>query len=159
MLAYGGVLGWACALSRKVEALTLTIGVIGGLLLLVALWRGYVDLLGSALLLLGAAYVLGLLAGHHVLDEAAPLAAGGLLACGELAAWSLEQRPRVPAPERLFVARAAAVGLLVLAGTGVSALVLGVAAAPVGSGLVWTLLGAVAAVGAIGVATRLATRG
>ena len=159
MLAYGGVLVWACALSPKVEALTLTIGVVGALLLLVALWRGYVDLLSSALLLLGAAYVRGLLAGRHALDEAGPLAAGGMLACGELAAWSLEQRPRVPAPQRLVLARAGAVGALVLGGTGAAALVLGMAAAPIGGGLAWALLGAAAAVGAIGVATRLATRG
>ena len=158
MLAYGGVLAWACALSWKVAPVTLTLGVIGGLLLLLALWRGYVDLLGTSLLLAGAAYVLGLLAGRHVLDEAAPLVAGGLLACGELAAWSLEQRPHVPAAERLVLARAGAIGVLVLAGMGAAALVIAVASAPVGSGLAWTLVGAVAAVGAIAVAPRQATR-
>jgi hypothetical protein len=158
VLAYGGVLAWACALSWKVAPVTLTLGVIGGLLLLLALWRGYVDLLGTSLLLLGAAYVLGLLAGRHVLDEAAPLVAGGMLACGELAAWSLEQRPRVPAVQRLVLARAGAVGVLVLAGMGAAALVIAVASAPLGAGLPWTLAGALAAVGSIAVVTRLATR-
>jgi hypothetical protein len=150
------VLAWASALSRKAAPVTLTLGVAGFVLLLVVLWRGHLDLLGTSLLLLGAAYVLGLLAGHHVLDQGAPLVAGGLLACGELASWSLEQRPRVPAAEPLVRARATAVGVLVLAGTGAAALVLAVAAAPVGSGIAWTLLGALAAVGAIAVAARLA---
>lgn len=158
MLVYGGVLVWACVLSRNAAPVTATLGVVGALLLLVVLWRRQLELLASSLLLLGAAYVLGLLAGRHTLDEAAPLVAGGLLACGELAAWSVEQRPRVPAVGRLVLARFGAVALLVLAGTGVAALVLAAGAAPVGSGLGWTLVGTAAAVAAIGLAARLATR-
>jgi hypothetical protein len=43
----------------------------------------------------------------------------------------------------------------VLAGLGASALVLALAAAPVGGGLAWTVLGAAAAVVVVGLAARL----
>jgi hypothetical protein len=150
------VLAWACALSPKAAPLTAMLGVVGALLLLLVLWRRQLELIGTALLMLGAAYVLGLLAGRHTLDEGAPLVAAGLLACGELAAWSAEQRPRVPGPRAVVLGRAGAAGLLVAAGGGVAALVLAVAAAPVGSGLAWTVVGAAAAVLAVGIAARLA---
>jgi hypothetical protein len=57
---------------------------------------------------------------------------------------------------RVLVARGTAIGLLVVGGVAVSALVLALAAAPVGGGLAWTILGAASAVGVIGLATRLA---
>jgi hypothetical protein len=158
VLAYAGVLAWACALSPKAAPLTATLGVIGALLLLVVLWRRLLELIATVLLLLGAAYVLGLLSGGHTLDEGAPLVAAGLLACGELTAWSLQQRPHVPAPRPVVLGRAGALALLLAAGAGAAALVVAVAAAPVGSGLAWTLVGAAAAVLAIAVAARLATR-
>jgi hypothetical protein len=56
----------------------------------------------------------------------------------------------------VLVARGVAIALLVMAGAGVSALVLALAAAPVGGGLAWTIVGAASAVGVIGLATRLA---
>jgi hypothetical protein len=150
------VLAWACLLARRVLPITLTLGAIGALLLGFVLVRGLLDLLGSAVLMVGAAYVLALFAGHHALDEAAPLVAAALLVCTELAAWSVDDRPRVHADRGLAAARARAVSLLVLCGLGVSALVLAVALAPAGGGLAWTVLGAAAAVGVVAVIGRLA---
>ena len=149
------MLTWSCVLAPKVAPVTLTLGAVGALLLGFVLVRGLIDLLGSALLMAGACYVLGLFAGRHVLDEGAPLVATALLACAELAAWSLEGRPRVPADPGLTFARGRAVALLVLSGLAAAALVVVVAAAPVGGGLTWTMLGAVAAVGVVAVIGRL----
>lgn len=157
-VAYGGVLAWSCVLAPEVVPVTLTLGGVGAMLLGFVLVRGLLDLLGSALLFAGACYVLGLFAGGHVLDEAAPLVAAALLACAELAAWSLEDRPRVSADQGLTFARGRAVALLVLSGLAASALVLVVAAAPVGGGLAWTVLGASAAVAVVAVIGRLSRR-
>jgi hypothetical protein len=158
-LAYGGVLAWSCILSPKVVPVTLTLGGVGALLLALVLVRGLQDLLGSAVLMAGAAYVLGLFAGRHDLDEAAPLVAAALLACTELASWSLDDRPPVAADRGLTAARARAVAVLVVAGLFAAALVLVVAAAPVGGGLAWTVLGAAAAVGAVALIGRFARSG
>jgi hypothetical protein len=141
-----------------VAALTATLGAIGAMLLVLVLVRGLDDLLGSAVFLLGGCYVLGLFAGHHPLDERAPLVAAALLLSAELATWSLEQRRPIPAPRQLVLARLGAIGVLAFAGLAASALVLVASAAPVGSGLAWTLLGAVAAVLAVAVTARLASR-
>ena len=151
------MLAWACVLAPRVVPLTLSLGGIGALLLGLVLVRGLQDLLGSALLMLAACYVLGLFVGRHVLDEAAPLVAAALLACAELASWSLDDRPHVAADRGLTAARARAVALLVLTGLGASTLVLVVASAPVGGGLAWTVLGAAAAVGVVAVIGRLAS--
>jgi hypothetical protein len=146
---YGGVLAWSCALSTRVIPLTLFLGGAGALLLGVVLARGADELLGSALLLLGAAYVLGLLVGRRSLDDAAPLVGAGLLLCAELATWSLELRFRVALEPALRAQRVRAVGLLVFAGLAAASLVLVVAATSLGSGLAWSVLGSAAALGAI----------
>jgi hypothetical protein len=156
LAVYGGVLAWACALAPKVVPLTGTLGGIGAALLVLMLVRGLDDLLASSVFLLGGCYVLGLFAGHHPLDERAPLVAAALLASAELATWSLEHRRPVPAAQQVVLARLGALSLLVLAGLAASALVLVASAAPVGRGLAWTLLGSVAAVLAVGVTARLA---
>jgi hypothetical protein len=155
-VSYLGVLAWACALSPRFMPVLLFLGGCGLALLGLVLVRGLDDLLGTAVLLLGVCYVLGLLVGRHTLDEAAPLAAAGLLLSTELAAWSLEERVRVHAARRLWFARAAAVAVLVLGGLLASSLVLAVAATSVGGGLAWSFAGATAAVLAVVVAARLA---
>lgn len=150
--AYGGVLVWACLLSTRVLPLTLFLGGAGALLLGLVLSRGHDELLGSALLLLAAAYILGLLVGHHSLDQAAPLIGAALLLCAELATWSLEFRFRVALEPALRLQRVRAVGLLAFSGLAAASLVLAVAATSVGGGLAWSLLGSAAAVGAIALA-------
>jgi hypothetical protein len=150
--AYGGVLAWSCLLSTRVVPVTLFLGGAGALLLGLVLARGLDELLGSALLLLAAAYVLGLLVGHHSLDDAAPLVGAALLLCAELATWSLELRFRVALEPALRFQRVRAVGLLVFAGLAAASLVLVVAATSIGGGLAWAMLGSAAAVGTIALA-------
>lgn len=150
--AYGGVLTWSCLLATRVAPLTLFLGGAGALLLGFVLVRSTEELLGSALLLLGAGYVLGLLVGRRSLDEGAPLVGAGLLLCAELATWSVELRFRVALEPALRLRRARAVGLLVLAGLASASFVLVVAATSIGGGLAWAILGSAAAVGAIALA-------
>jgi hypothetical protein len=150
--AYGGVLAWSCVLSTRVAPLTLFLGGAGALLLGFVLVRGSDELLGSALLLLGAGYVLGLLVGRRSLDEGAPVVGAGLLICAELATWSLELRFRVALDPALRLQRVRAVGLLVFAGLAAASFVLVAAATSIGGGLVWAVLGSAAAVGAIALA-------
>lgn len=150
---YGGVVAWSCALSTRILPLTLFLGGAGALLLGFMLVRGADELLGSALFLLAAGYVLGLLVGRHSLDDGAPLVGAGLLLCAELATWSLDLRFRVALEPALRLQRARAVGLLVVAGLAASSLVVLVAATSVGGGLAWAVLGSAAAVGAIALAS------
>lgn len=154
--AYGGVLAWSCLLAPKFTPVTLFLGGVGALLLVLVILRGLDDLLGSSLLLLGACYVVALFVGRHPLDEAAPLVGAALLLCSELAMWSLEERHAVAASRALRLARARTVGLLVFAGLGAGALVLVSANSSLGGGLLWTVLGAGAAVFAVAIAARLA---
>lgn len=149
------MLAWSCLLAPRVVPVTLFLGGIGGLLLVLVLVRGLDDLLGSSLLLVSACYVVGLFAGRHPLDEAAPLVGAALLLCSELATWSLGERRSVATSRALRLARARAVGLLVLAGLAASALVVAGASSSLGGGLAWAVLGAAAAVAAVAVAVRL----
>lgn len=134
----------------------LAIGCAGGVLLATVLVRAVEELLASALFLGGAAYVLGLLAGHHVLDDGVPLVAAGLLACGELATWSVQEQSRGPVERGVPAARAGATFALLVGGLFVAAIVLAVAALPAGAGLGWTVLGAAAAVVVVALARRAA---
>jgi hypothetical protein len=146
------VLTWSCLLATRVAPLTLFLGGAGALLLAFVLVRSTEELLGSALLLLGAGYVLGLRVGRRSLDEAAPLVGAGLLLCAELATWSLELRFRVAVEPALRFQRARAIGLLVFAGLAAASFVIVVAATSIGGGLAWAILGSAAAVGAIALA-------
>lgn len=150
------MLAWSCLLAPHIVPVTLFLGGVGGLLLVLVIVRGLDDLLGSALLLVSACYVLGLYVGRHPIDEVAPLVGAALLLCSELATWSLEERRPVAASRAIRLARARAVVLLVLAGLGASALVVVAANTSLGGGVLWAALGSAAAVGAVAVAVRLA---
>ena len=155
--AYGGVLAVAFTRDGSVAAELAPGAALGTLFLLFALARGGV-LLGFALWLAGASYVAGIVAAGHAVDATAPVVALLLLLCGELAAWSLDERPRILAGDLLEWRRGAALGGLALAGRVVSALILALSAVPAGHGLFWTALGAAAAVGVAGTAAALAGR-
>jgi hypothetical protein len=116
--------------------------------------RGY----GLALFLAGATYVGALEAAGHRIDAAAPLVAVLLLLCGELSAWSLDERLRIRADPALAWRRGAAVGILALAGLAAATIVVGLSAVPPSHGLAWTVAGAVAAVGAAGTGIWVARR-
>jgi hypothetical protein len=157
LAAYGGVI--AVALGRAGStAPALTPGAaFGTVLLVVALARGGTTL-GPALWLGGATYVAFVVSTKHSVDAAAPLVAVLLLLCGELSAWSLDQRWRIRSDADLAWRRGAAVGTLALAGLAVSAFLVALSAVPTGHGLAWTAAGAAAAVGAAGTGIWLVRR-
>ena len=115
-------------------------------------------MLGLALFLAGATYVAFLVADHDRVDATAPLVATLLLLCGELTAWSLDERWEIRAADGLAWRRGGALALLALAGLGVSALLVALSAVPSSHGLAWTVAGAAAAVGAAGIGVWVARR-
>jgi hypothetical protein len=154
-LVYGGLLAYVWTRDTRIASLTAALGVIGCLLLLYALLRRADDFLPWPLVLLGIAYAVSLLVRGSGIDEGAPLVAAGMLLCSELASWSFDERRKIAAERTVVVARATALTLLVLAGLGASSLALALAAAPIGGGIVWTTVGAVAAVTAVALAARV----
>jgi len=129
----------------------------GAVFLVFALVLGW-PALGAALWLAGGSYV-GYVAGvRHGLDARAPLVAVLLLLCGELTAWSLDERWRIRADRQLVWRRAGAVALLTLGGLAAATLVVALAAVPPSHGLILTLAGAIAAVGAASTGIVLARR-
>jgi hypothetical protein len=81
-----------------------------------------------------------------------------LLLCAELAAWSLDERWRIPSDPQLPWRRGAAVAALALAGLVASTVVVALSAVPPDHGLAWTAVGAAAAVGAAGTGVWVARR-
>jgi len=79
--------------------------------------------LGAALWLGAATYVAFVVHVEHDVDATAPLAATLLLLCGELSAWSLDERWRIRAEPQLAWRRGAAVAALAFGGLVVSAVV------------------------------------
>jgi hypothetical protein len=92
------------------------------------------------------------------IDPTAPLVAVLLLLCGELSAWSLDERLRIRADAALAWRRGAAVGVLALAGLAGATIVVALSAVPPNHGLTWTVAGAAAAVGAAGTGIWVARR-
>jgi hypothetical protein len=130
---------------------------LGTLLLVVALLFGGRGL-GTALFLAGGTYVAAVVSAGDRIDASATLMAVLLLLCGELTAWSLDERWRIRPEESLAWRRAAAVTALALAGLGVAAFVVALSAVPSSHGLLLTVAGAVAAVGAAGTGIWVARR-
>jgi len=150
-----GVLAYVLTRDERLAPVLGAIGGIGALLLLYALVRRVNELLPWPIVCVGVAYAIPLFVRSRGIDEAAPLLGAGLLLCTELAAWSFDEHFRIRAERAVVVARGGALALLMLGALGSAALVLALAAAPVGRGLAWTVLGAAAAVVVVGLAARL----
>lgn len=148
----------AYAASRRFEVAPIVaiVGGVGLLVLLFVLWRRAEAALTWVVLLLGTSYALTVVVHHRGVDDAAPLVAAGALLCAELAAWSCGEQRTAHRERAVVVGRAAALLVLVVAGLGVAALAVALAAAPIGGGLGWTALGALAAVTVVAIASRLA---
>jgi hypothetical protein len=130
---------------------------LGALLLVVALvFDGRA--LGAALFLAGATYVAAVAAAGAGADASAPLVAVLLLLCGELTAWSLDERLEIQAEAALARRRGAAIATLGLSGLAVAVLVVALSAVSPNHGLGWTVLGAAAAVAAAGTGIWVAHR-
>jgi hypothetical protein len=150
-IAYAGVFAYSVTREPTLTPLIAPVAAFGALLLLFVLARRTDDLLGWAVLLNGIAYAGATIAhGRHV-DEAAPLVGAALLLCAELAAWSLDERWTIRAERGVLATRLAGVAALCTAGLVTSSLVVALATSSVGGGLLWTVLGAAAAVGVVAV--------
>ncbi len=152
------MLTYAVVRESTLAALVIGLGAFGAVLLVLVLWRAMDEFLPWALILLGIAYTISLLVHGHGVDSASPLVGFGLLACAELAVWSLEERYPVAAERAVLWARVWALAGLAAAGLAASALVVALSAAPAGAGLAWTVLGAAAAVLVVAVASQLVRR-
>jgi len=157
---YGGVFAYALVREheRTAAPVTAALGGVGALLLLLVLRRADADLLVWPLGLLGVGYAVAIAVRGSGLDEGAPFVAAGLLLCGELAAWSMDERFGIRADRAVVVARAVGVGALVFAGLAVAALVVALSATSAGGGLAWTVLGSIAAVGVVALGVAVARR-
>ena len=144
--------------STKVALATGGIGGLGAVLLVALLVRANADLIPWPLACLGTAYTVALVVAGRGVDDAAPLVAVELLLCGELAAWSIDERLRIPEERAVVRARTLALGALALGSLAVAALVVALAASPAGGGLAWTALGAASAVAVVALAVGLARR-
>jgi hypothetical protein len=154
--AYGGVLADALVRAGSDADAFAPGAALGALLLLVALVYGRG--LGLALFLAGATYVGAVVAAGHRIDASAPLVAVLLLLCGELSAWSLDERWRIRADPTLAWRRGIALGVVALAGVAAATIVVALSAVPPNHGLAWTVAGAAAAVGAAGTGIWVARR-
>jgi len=130
---------------------------VGAVLLVVALVYGGPGL-GGALFLAGGTYVAAVASAGDRVDASAPLVAALLLLCGELSAWSYDERLAIRAEPQLAWRRSAAVAALAFAGLVVATLVVSLSAVGPNHGLGWTALGAAAALGAAGTGIFVARR-
>ena len=158
--AYGAVFAYALAREHERAAAPATgaLGGLGALMLVWILWRADADLLPWPAGLLAAAYAVSIVVHGRSVDGGAPLVAVGLLLTGELAAWSMDERHRIPAERSIVLGRASALGLLAFSGLAVAGLVVALAGTSAGGGVAWTLAGSVAAVAAVAVGVGLARR-
>jgi hypothetical protein len=154
LVLYAAVVAYAASRKPPIAIVALALGAMGALMLLAMLVRRIDELLPASLALVGIAYAIEILARGSGVDDGAPLVGVALLLCAELATWSLDERWTIKAERAVVLARGTALAGLALTGLGVGALVLALAAAPVGGGLVWTVLGAAATVLVVAVATR-----
>jgi hypothetical protein len=155
--AYGGVVADAVVRAGSNAGFLAPAAGLGALLLVVALVDGGRGL-GAALWLGAGTYVAFVVQhGHHV-DATAPVVAVLLLLCGELSAWSLDERWPIRADAGLAWRRGGAVAALAFASLVVAAVVVALSAVPPSHGLAWTVVGAAAAVGAAGTGVWVARR-
>ena len=127
----------------------LAVGAAGLLILFVALATRWSGAITGALVVLGGQQAVRLELGTHELDVWAPLLAAGLLACAELAWWSID--PRVPAWAQpgLTARRLATIVAMCAFGTGIGAVMLVAAGASLSGGVGLELVGILAATGAV----------
>jgi hypothetical protein len=150
--------GFAVSLPPRADRLSAVVAALGiaavGLLVLALLGR-WSGLLPWALALAGAEYACFLLLRGKVIDAYAPVYAGGLLLCTELAFWSMERHLPGDRPG-LGRRRATLVGAGCLVAGGFGAMILSASELAIRGGLLLEVLGVAAAVGAFALLARLA---
>jgi hypothetical protein len=112
----------------------------------------------AAIAVLGAEYVAILGFEADTLDTQAPVVAGALLAVAELAYWSLELRVPVVDEAGTYLRRLALLAALIVGVVGVGAIMLTLVEVVEAGGVPVDVLGAVAALGALGLLAFAARR-
>ena len=130
------------------------VGLLGALILVVALVARFPGLVAWAVALLGAGYSAALLLEGGTIDAGAPLYAVGLLLLAELAYWSLELH--LPSDPGITARRVGRLVLIALVAGGVSALVLAASELAAEGGLGLEALGVAAAGAALALVALLA---
>ena len=115
-------------------------------------------LVPAAVFLLGAGYASHLAFDDVPLDQGSAAFAAGLIAVAELAYWSLELRSTVPDEAGGYLRRIAFVATLALATLGLGAVLLAAVELGREGGIGLELLGALAAVAALGIVAVLSAR-
>ena len=128
------------------------------LTLAAALTMRLATLVPAAIFLLGAGYASHLAFDNVPLDQGSAAFAAGLLAVAELAYWSLELRSSVPDEAGGYLRRIAFVAALGLATLGLGAVLLAAVELGREGGIGLELLGALAAVAALGIVAVLSAR-
>ena len=128
------------------------------LTLAAALTMRLATLVPAAIFLLGAGYASHLAFDNVPLDQGSAAFAAGLLAVAELAYWSLELRSTVPDEAGGYLRRIAFVAALGLATLGLGAVLLAAVELGREGGIGLELLGAFAAVAALGIVAVLSAR-
>jgi len=155
--AYGGALADVLARAGSAAAFLALPAALGAVALVVGL-RHRGPGIAVALWLGAGTYVAFAVHVEHHVDATAPVVALLLLLATELAAWSVDERLGIRAAPELALRRGIALATLALASLAVSSLVVALSAVPANHGLLWTALGAVAAVGAAGTGVWVARR-
>jgi hypothetical protein len=112
----------------------------------------------AAVALLGAEYVAVLGFETEALDTRAPLVAAALIAVAELASWSLELRVPVVDEPGTYLRRIALLATFLLGVVGFGAIVLTLVETVAAGGVAVDILGAAAALGALGLLALAARR-
>jgi hypothetical protein len=148
--------GFATLGAGDALALVAALSVVGTLALAAGLWRQRSVAVPWTLLALGAAVALSFAEEGN--PDRAPIYAGGLLAVGELAYWSLQTRLSRPAVPGIAARRIALLAGLVAGSIALGAALVSVARVEPGGGLLLELAGVAAVVAAAALVLALSRR-
>lgn len=126
----------------------------GGVVLAVGILLRFPVAVPWAVLLAGAGYVVARVH-HSVVDGWAAVVGAALLLAAELASWSIASDRRIREERALVIRQSLTVAGLVIAAGLVSFVLVGAAAVSATAGLLLTVVGIAAAIGAVGVVLRL----
>jgi hypothetical protein len=157
MVAVLGAAGVGAAIALSTDVHRLALGLVGAaavMLLALAVALSFPSRIPWPLVLLAGEYAWSL--GGGGIDQLSPVLAGALLVIAELAYWSLELRSRTHDGERLTERRAGLIAALGIGSVALGGLVLAATSVELGSGISADLVGVAAAVAALAVVATLA---
>ena len=152
-----GAAGLAATIALTADVHRLELALLGAaavLLLALSLVASLPSLIPWPIVLLAVEYAWSL--GGRGVDTLSPLVAGALVVIAELAYWSLELRSRTHDAERLAERRAGLIAALGIGSVALGGLVLAATSVQLGTGVTADLVGVAAAVAALAVVATLA---